>query len=357
MSRLGKKCFFASTALHLLLTGVLLVGVAFHTRDSLTSKEVPPPMLIEKVSDAPTQMKGGSPEPKPAEASPAKAAEPAAALPKLPTVEKLSVKPPAPPPEVKTEITPPEVKVEVPKAEKHPKPVDKKAEVKPAPEKAKPVRPKVPPATHTALRKDLPADEPAKISKTKPNDREKPAAPKGLEEEDLKIQHRTSTIVTKPTKPKPSKPSAEEVAQYTAAHEAYVQAKATAQIVGQLSGSIGKSTSSPILKLDSNPGTGGDSVAESNYSDLVYSKYNAAWDPSADIDDEKASVIACIQISPDGRVISREITQKSGNRLMDRSIQSVLDRVNFIEPFPAGADKKPRTYYLRFNLQTKRSFG
>ena len=73
--------------------------------------------------------------------------------------------------------------------------------------------------------------------------------------------------------------------------------------------------------------------------------------------DAGAIEIASIRIASDGHVISREIVQKSGNRLMDRSIQAALDRVSFIAPFPAGSENQPRVYLLRFSLQTKRSLG
>jgi TonB family protein len=68
-------------------------------------------------------------------------------------------------------------------------------------------------------------------------------------------------------------------------------------------------------------------------------------------------VVVSVTIDRDGNVMSGHITKHSGNAAMDRSIENTLEKVTFIEPFPAGSKDQQRTYTIKFNLQAKRSLG
>lgn len=105
------------------------------------------------------------------------------------------------------------------------------------------------------------------------------------------------------------------------------------------------------------PGIGGGGPSYANYAQLVKSRYTIAWNPPDGIEDENATAKVSITILRDGTVISARITRSSGSQAMDRSIQSTLDRVTFIAPFPAGSSDSQRTYIINFNLKAKLLLG
>jgi len=343
MSRLGKKCFIAATSLHALLIAViLLAGLAFRPPEIPAAKHEPV-FNVVKISDLPTMVRGGATEAHPTE------------IPKI-------TPPPVAPPQIETPQTKPvePPKADPPKPEAQTKPPEIKPEVKPIVDKPKPIRTHpVRTPDHVIKPRDPARDEPVKpvktvknIHKDTPQKDTKKDAPDNAE---LIPVRRASN-----TKPQTSKPRPQPTEIASVPDTRAIEAQRTAQILRQMSQSIGHTTavSPPIVSVDPHPGTAGeDAQAQANYSDLVYAKYNAAWEPSAALDDDKAWVIARIRIQADGRVIEHEVERSSGNALMVRSIQAVLDRVTFIEPFPAGADKQPRTFLLKFNLQTKRAIG
>ena len=62
-------------------------------------------------------------------------------------------------------------------------------------------------------------------------------------------------------------------------------------------------------------------------------------------------------IARDGKVASSRILQSSGSPAVDRSIQTTLDRVTFVAPFPAGAKDSQRTFTISFSLKAKKLLG
>ncbi len=103
--------------------------------------------------------------------------------------------------------------------------------------------------------------------------------------------------------------------------------------------------------------SGDNGPAAANYRDIVASKYTAAWNPPANLDDESAAVTVSITIARDGTVVGHRIIRGSGNPGMDRSIQTTLENVTYIEAFPAGSKDAERTYTIKFNLAAKRLLG
>jgi TonB family protein len=102
---------------------------------------------------------------------------------------------------------------------------------------------------------------------------------------------------------------------------------------------------------------GNSSAAAANYAQVVKSVYEQAWTPPDDTSSDDANVRVRVTIASDGRVISAEIIEPSGDASVDRSVQNTLDRVTEIAPFPAGSTDTERTYIINFNLKAKRLLG
>ena len=116
------------------------------------------------------------------------------------------------------------------------------------------------------------------------------------------------------------------------------------------------------LKSNLTPGTtidmpGNSSVAYANYASVVKSIYEQAWVPPDNADNDEANAKVSVTIANDGTVISAHIVTPSGDAGVDASVQRTLNRVTFIEPFPASAKEKERTYIINFKLKTKRVLG
>jgi TonB family protein len=95
------------------------------------------------------------------------------------------------------------------------------------------------------------------------------------------------------------------------------------------------------------PGPGGEAFA--NYSQAVISIYQQAWMKPAGI--ERGEVVkATVTIARSGRVLSARITRLSGNRVVDDSVERVLQRVKEVRPFPQEAKDETRTFELSFEL-------
>jgi TonB family protein len=89
----------------------------------------------------------------------------------------------------------------------------------------------------------------------------------------------------------------------------------------------------------------------------VASKYTAAWNPPANLDDDLAAVTVKVTIERGGTVVEAHIVKSSGNPAMDRSIESTLQNVTYVEAFPPGSKDQERTYTIKFNLAAKRLLG
>jgi TonB family protein len=103
--------------------------------------------------------------------------------------------------------------------------------------------------------------------------------------------------------------------------------------------------------------SGDSTVAYANYASIVKSVYTQAWIPPTDTASDDANVKVSVTIANDGRVINAHIVGRSGDASVDRSVQTTLDRVREIAPFPDGSTDKERTYIINFNLKAKRMLG
>jgi TonB family protein len=292
MNRLQKKCFIVSVSLHGLLLGVFLFGSAFFVSDEKPDNTRILHMISGKLVDD-ALSSGGNPD-----------------------VQPVAQPPPAPPPLV--EPKPPE-----------PKP-------KPAPEKAE--LPKI----------ERPKIEPVHKTFTLPEKTKKPVKPVDTEE-NTKRESKLDPKELKLVKRNNSEAKAKDTAEAKA--RAVAEARRRARAVNQVLNTWGKNLS-PSTKVDIG-GPGGELFA-TNYRDAVRSIYTAAWSPPDGFTDDTATVTATVTIARDGKVINAHIIDRSGNSIMDRSIERTLENVTFIAPFPEGAKDQERTFTIEFNLKAKR---
>jgi TonB family protein len=103
------------------------------------------------------------------------------------------------------------------------------------------------------------------------------------------------------------------------------------------------------------PGESG--AAAMNYRAAVQAIYTQAWTPPDDTASDDANVKVRVTIASDGTVVSATMLAPSGDASVDRSVQSTLDRVQFIAPFPSGSTNTQRSYIINFNLKSKRQLG
>ncbi|PYI84282.1 MAG: hypothetical protein DME26_13520 [Verrucomicrobia bacterium] len=102
-------------------------------------------------------------------------------------------------------------------------------------------------------------------------------------------------------------------------------------------------------------GPGGEAYA--GYDALVKAIYDDAWEVSDSMTDDDSTAKVRIVIGRSGHVLSAQIERRSGNSLLDKSVQRALDKVKFVAPFPEGSHDEQRTFTINFNLKAKRLLG
>jgi TonB family protein len=306
MTRFEKKCFVGAAALH----GLLLVGVV-----ASAAFQGPPPQqpvstinwVALQTTDKPGLMKG-NPDAKPVVKTEAPAAKPAEPQPQ--------------------------------KAQPEPE----KTEPRPEPTKAQTHASK-PPKHH--VEPDL---TPTKSSDSEPINT-KSWKPRSTH--DIKVDLGSKSVVKKPHTTKSSTSSDDSDAR---AEES--ARKATARSISRALGGLATSITKGAAKAEvfDLPGQGG-GAAFVDYRTALFSAYYNAWICPQDIDNDLASVEVKVVVARNGSVVSAEITKKSSDSSLNRSVQRALDSVSKLPPFPEGANDDQRSFKLRFNLKAKQSLG
>jgi len=190
-----------------------------------------------------------------------------------------------------------------------------------------------------------PKDPPREVVKTQ-------AAPDSFETSKTRKLPNVSTrlVNAKPDKPKPTRQTDSQQQD-----QADAQRRSLARAISSTARSL-RDDLSPSTTIDTNYGPGGGGEAYANYDQVVKSVYQHAW-VLPDTDVEEAIVKVRVTISRDGRVTSSEVVRRSGNSIVDTSIQRTLDRVTFVAPFPEGSKDKERTFPISFSLKAKRLLG
>jgi colicin import membrane protein len=293
MSRLQKKCLIATAGFHLLLVVTLVFGSAFFVSHSKPDETQVLNVIPANLIDA-------------AFSSGVKSAQAPAPTPTPPQPQ---VQPQPTPPQPKPVVTPPT----------------------PAP---------TPPApTLMEKVKELFTPEPKKLS---PDDL-KPVEP-------AKTTPKKIQVDLKPVVRKTPTTDTSEADKRAAAKEANRRKTAFQNAARSI-----KEKASTDTIVDTMPGTG--SVSYANYASVVKSIYDRAWTPPSDMASDDVTTKVSVTISRDGTVISSRIIDRSGDSRVDASVQRVLDRVDFVAPFPDGATEKERTFIINFNPQAKRMTG
>jgi colicin import membrane protein len=323
MTRFETKCLVGAAGLHGLLLVVLVASSAFQSEPPKPQSFAPISWIAMKTTDTPGLMQG-NPEARPVVAkAPAPAAKPAEPV-AQPQPEKPQPKPAPEKVEERSEPAPTKVKTEAPKHRKH----------------------------------EVDADlTPIKSADSDPVN-PKSWKPRYKKADDIKVDLGSKSIV-KNTRPKHSSSSSssssdeerEARAEAAARRDA---ARAISQTLGGLANNITKGAAkAAVFDL---PGQGG-SAAFVDYRTALFSAYYNAWNCPTDIDNDLASVEVKVVVARNGSVISAEITKKSSDSTLNRSVQRALDAVSKLPPFPEGVNDDQRSFRLRFNLKAKQSLG
>lgn len=167
-----------------------------------------------------------------------------------------------------------------------------------------------------------------------------------------------TTPVRKPEKPKPDiqintqlvKRSAPTQTAQTSQADHSQNTKAINNTLRSLKSSLSSAT-----KVDV---SGNNSVAFANYATVVRSVYEQALRSHlpGSVANNNENTKVSITVTSDGTVTSAHIISPSGDSAWDGAVQSTLDQVSFIAPFPEGATEKERHYTLSFNPDVEKSF-
>lgn len=309
--------------MHLLLGTLLVVAPGFLKEDNQVIHIRPISLVDAKIIDGLTQ--GGG--------------DPTAVPPSTPKVETKPAEPlpPIEPKKEETQVIPPEPippEPEKPTAKPIEKPVEKPIE-KPV---EKPVIPKLPPRPN--------ADLPKTTADAKPVTETKPVKPKL--EVNLKPVRRGEA---KPD-PKAARLAREKAEKSRLKAEADARARRVAEF-NQMATKLERNMSTGVNI--GTPGPGG--AAFVDYAQAVFQTYNDAWISPNDAARDNESVKVEVVIARDGRVISTRVLNRSGNAALDKSVESVLERVRRCPQFPEGTSDLQRTFTINFNLKAKRLLG
>jgi TonB family protein len=330
MSRLQKKCFMASVAMHTTLVLVLFFGAAF-----LAPKELKEPMrtitmIPRNIVDSTLSGGGGAPPPPAAVVAPPAPVE----TPRVEPTPPEPVRPVEPPPQPRP--TPPApapepVRVAPPTVEskRPPRPIDRTVTKKAKETKTQPV-------------------EPVSTAKTASKAPETKSAPKVDLSKAKMVARNTSEVEARAEK--------ERQAQAAQAAAAAAAAKRRADQINGITGALSNLKDNLSSGISIEP-VGGDGAAFANYGQAVVSAYENAWVVPNDITDENVIVQVTVTIARDGTVVRASIARNSSNATVNKSVKRTLDGVKFVAPFPAGAKDAERTFNIDFNLKAKRLRG
>lgn len=332
MNRLQKKCLFGSAVLHGAVALTLLLTTAFSGR-KVEDEYVPVMTMVDTATLTDGKSGGGSPEVSAAAPTPA---------PPQPFVQPLQPTPvpPVRPPEEQPTATPPPKPVEPPPVQRE---VPKLRE--PEPEISIP-KPK-------DLRADVAAELPVKTDTNRkkivldPIDRSpKKVATKAAPPRppiDLGQVVKRDTSKAREEKDRADQIAAQDAARRQAEQRRNTLARAVlgAGTAVQV-GTAGKTS----IELVGGPGGGG--PAALNYDQYIVAEFTRNWNLPSTLRDDSLTVKARVTITSDGRVVSASVSSKSGDSALDRSVESVLQRVKQVRGFPSGVSSENRTYTIKF---------
>jgi TonB family protein len=326
MTRLETKCIVGACGVHGLLLGVVLASAAFQGQpqkeEHIQILNIIPSKLLDQVGSG-----GGTPQPSPTPTPPTQA-EPAA-QPK----QEVAQQKPVEQKQVEQKPDPKPVEKEIVKTETIPDPPKKQVK-------------------HHQIEPDItelqPIESPnAKVHIAKPTKHLRSA-------DDIHVDLGQKTSVKNHRKQDLAKQQAADDEASAVAYNNSVK-RALSKIGSEAAHSIGSKTSG--LTVVGKLGQGGGGEAFAGYEQAVGSIYYRAWVAPEGVGDGGSDTEVEIVVARDGTIISAQLTTHSGKSSMDRSVQSVLNKVRKLPPFPEGASDTQRTFQIVFNLKAKHSSG
>jgi len=311
MSRLEKKCFIGSAALHGLLLVSFVAGTAF-----LSSKKPEPlPPVITMVNPIVTDRpiaSGGNPNAQPAPAPP-----------------KIETPPVLPQPQPQPQPPPPVVKQEVKPREPDPEPPPpKKTEVaQKKPDKAPlPAKDKTPIRKPTETAKNDSAKTPLKLTPVRrtnnwPQIQQELAAKAAAE-----------------------KRRQEEWNRYLA------QRERIAREAGKILDGVGSSLETRSVAEPAGPG----GAAYVNYGSLIIEYYKRAVYASNPQSDHDAEAVIRVVIARDGTVRRSEWVKRTSNPVLNKAVDRAMSSVRSLPEFPPEAKDSERTFNITIAFEARR---
>jgi TonB family protein len=159
------------------------------------------------------------------------------------------------------------------------------------------------------------------------------------------VEVNTKLVRRDPTETAEARTSAQRRSQEEARRQAAASAL-TRTAAGIQSGLSGSTT----VELK---GPGGGGVPYANFLSAVRTVYMNAWIVPQGVTDDSTVVKAEVMIRKDGTVASSRITDRSGNMVVDQSVEDVLRRVRFVAPLPEDADEPERPVKIAFDVKAK----
>ncbi len=257
------------------------------------------------------------------------------------------VTPPTPPPERRPE--PPVVQRETPR------PPEPEIRITTPKDLRADIRTEIPIKPDTAKKKDTKKVDLNPVDRVPPKQKEKAktkTAPVTPPPVDLgKVVQRDNRKVQE------DKARAEQAAAETAAQrqaDARRSALANAARGASTAVQVGTGTKTSI-ELVGGPGGGG--PAALNYDQYIVAEFTRNWILPSTLRDDSLTVKARVTIASDGRVVSASVSAKSGDAALDRSVESVLQRVKQVRGFPSGVSSENRTYTIKFKPEFNQGAG
>lgn len=337
MNRIEKKCLLGSAVLHGMVALTVLFSTAFSGRKAEEYVTVVPLLNLKDIVLTDDKTSGGSSEVAAVAPSPAPS-QPVVQQPVQPPVQT-----PPPPVQQRPETSPPQP------VEPAPAPPRETARVRePDPE----IRVPNPKELRNDVRNELPVRtdsskkkitlDPVDRSTSKTKAKEAPARPaidlgKVVKRDTAKVQQERED------RERTERIAAENAARRQAEQRRNALANAVRGAGTAVQVGTGSKTS---IELIGGPGGGG--PAALNYDQYIVAEFTRNWNLPSTLRDDSLIVKARVTIASDGRVVSASISSRSGDSALDRSVESVLQRVKQVRGFPSGVSSENRTYTIKF---------
>lgn len=101
------------------------------------------------------------------------------------------------------------------------------------------------------------------------------------------------------------------------------------------------------------PGNVGSPVDAERYSRWVRESYENAWNRPDAAQRDNSTVKVRVLVKRDGSIASATIISKSGDAILDQSIQRALDLVKKLPRFPDGLQETQMEFTINFNLKSR----